>query len=156
MKALGPYKMSIHSGSDKFSVYPIVAELAGQYVHLKTAGTSYLEAVRAIAGIDPGLFREIYEFARSRYETDKATYHVSAEVAKVPPADSLADDELAAALDQFDTRQTLHVTFGSVLTADGGGRFRQRILEALNRDEEAHYRVLTKHLGKHTAPFARG
>ena len=134
-------------------MYPIVAEMTDGMVHVKTAGTSYLEAVRAIAGIDPPLFREILDFARDRYETDKATYHVSAEVAKVPPADSLADEALAGLLDQFDARQVLHVTFGSVLTADGGERFRTRILAALKRDEEAHYTVLAKHLGRHVEPF---
>lgn len=155
MRTLGPYKMSIHSGSDKFSIYPIVAELTGGMVHLKTAGTSYLEAVRAIAGIDSGLFREILDFARGRYETDKATYHVSAEVAKVPAAADLADDQLAALLDDFDTRQVLHVTFGSVLTADGGERFRTRILGALRGDEEAHYAALKLHLARHVKPFAK-
>ena len=154
MRALGPYKLSIHSGSDKFSIYPIVADLAGPHVHLKTAGTSYLEAVRAIAATEPDLFREILDFARARYETDKATYHVSADVSKVPAAESLSDDELPALLDQFDARQALHVTFGSVLTAGGGGKFRDRILAALNSDEEAHYRVLEKHLRRHVAPFA--
>ena len=34
----GPYKLSLHSGSDKFSVYPIAARLAKGLVHLKTAG----------------------------------------------------------------------------------------------------------------------
>ncbi len=38
----GPYKISIHSGSDKFSIYPLAAELSRGQVHLKTAGTSYL------------------------------------------------------------------------------------------------------------------
>src|SRR5690606_34105975 len=42
-RALGPYKLSLHSGSDKFSVYPAIAEATGGLVHLKTAGTSYLE-----------------------------------------------------------------------------------------------------------------
>ena len=155
MKALGPYKISIHSGSDKFSIYPIAAELAGQYVHLKTAGTSYLEAVRAVATIDPGLFREILEFSHGRYEEDKATYHVSADPAKVPRAAGLKDDQLAGVLDLFDGRQLLHVTFGSVLTADGGKRFRERILAALNQDEQTHYAILEKHLGRHVAPFAK-
>ncbi|KPK84355.1 MAG: hypothetical protein AMJ81_05815 [Phycisphaerae bacterium SM23_33] len=153
MRALGPYKLSIHSGSDKFSVYPIVADLAGPYVHLKTAGTSYLEALRAIARIDPGLFREILDFARGRYGQDKATYHVSADVAKVRPADSLKDDELPGVLDEFDARQALHVTFGSVLTAEGGRRFRDRILAALRQDEQTHYAALEKHLGRHLKPF---
>ena len=48
-RALGPYKLSLHSGSDKFSIYGIAAELARGLVHLKTAGTSYLEALRATA-----------------------------------------------------------------------------------------------------------
>jgi len=69
----GPYKLSLHSGSDKFSVYPIAARLAKGLVHLKTAGTSYLEALRTIAALDPAFFRSIYAFARERYDTDKAT-----------------------------------------------------------------------------------
>ena len=80
----GPYKLSLHSGSDKFSVYPIAARLARGLVHLKTAGTSYLEALRTIAALDPALFRAIYAFARERYDTDKATYHVSAELGRAP------------------------------------------------------------------------
>ena len=39
-RALGPYKLSLHSGSDKFSIYGIAADLARGSVHLKTAGTS--------------------------------------------------------------------------------------------------------------------
>ena len=44
----GPYKLSLHSGSDKFSIYDICAEATHGLVHLKTAGTSYLEALRTI------------------------------------------------------------------------------------------------------------
>ncbi len=50
----GPYKLSLHSGSDKFSIYPIAARLSRGLVHLKTAGTSYLEALRTIACHRPG------------------------------------------------------------------------------------------------------
>jgi hypothetical protein len=52
-RALGPYKLSLHSGSDKFSVYPLIAEATGGLVHLKTAGTSYLEALRVAAVHEP-------------------------------------------------------------------------------------------------------
>lgn len=151
-RRFGPYKLSLHSGSDKFSVYPIAADLAGDLVHLKTAGTSYLEALRAIAGVDPGLFREILAFAFRRYDEDKATYHVSADPSKVPtPAD------LAGVLDSFDGRQLLHVTFGSVLTwQDEAGKylFRDRLLAALEQNEEAYYSVLEVHFKKHLAAFA--
>ena len=154
MKAVGPYKMSIHSGSDKFSIYPIIADLAGPMVHLKTAGTSWLEAVRAVAHIDPGLFREMLDFARQRYETDKASYHVSADIAKVPAGKTLSDKQLIDLMDEFNAREVLHVTFGSILTADNGERFRKRLYAAIESSEETYYAVLQKHLGRHVAPFA--
>ncbi len=155
MRALGPYKMSIHSGSDKFSIYAIVAELTEGLVHLKTAGTSYLEALRALAKIDPPLFREILAFARGRYETDKATYHVSAQLAKVPAPQDLKDEQLPALLDSFDARQVLHVTFGSVLTAEGGKKFRDRLIQRLLENEEVHYATLEKHLRRHIEPLVK-
>jgi hypothetical protein len=145
---LGPYKLSLHSGSDKFSIYPIIARHAGNLVHLKTAGTSYLEALRAIASIDPSLFREILAFAHERYDEDKATYHVSADPTKVPLPDQLADSELAGVLDLFDGRQLLHVTFGSVLE-----RFGRRLKEMLAQHEEVHYAALETHFRKHLTPF---
>ena len=155
-EAMGPYKLSVHSGSDKFSIYPIIARVAGDLVHLKTAGTSYLEALRAIATIDPALFREILTFAEGRYDTDKASYHVSADPRRFPDPGRLADDELTGVLDTFDGRQLLHVTFGSVLTMrddTGGYRFRDRLLAALSADEEAYYTLLESHIGRHLAPF---
>ena len=147
-RVLGPYKLSIHSGSDKFSVYPIYARHAGKLVHLKTAGTSYLEALRAIATVDPGLFREILAFARMRYEEDRATYHVSAELEKVSRPDTVADGDLVGILDQFDGREVLHVTFGSVMMRMGG-----KLLAALDENEEAYYAALEAHFDRHFAPF---
>ncbi|HLA43384.1 MAG TPA: tagaturonate epimerase family protein, partial [Aggregatilineales bacterium] len=49
------YKLSLHTGSDKFGVYPIAMQHTGGLVHLKTAGTSYLEALRVMANVHPGL-----------------------------------------------------------------------------------------------------
>ena len=158
-RQLGPYKLSIHSGSDKFAVYPLAAEAAGGLVHVKTAGTSYLEALRTLAaGADRELFREILAFARERYEEDKATYHVSADLTKAFEPGALADDGLAGALDQFDTRQVLHVTFGSVLnekSASGELLFKPRLMRALDENEELHYEIVAKHLARHAAPFAK-
>jgi hypothetical protein len=145
---LGPYKLSIHSGSDKFSIYPIIARHAGDLIHLKTAGTSYLEALRAIASIDPSLFREILAFAHGRYGEDKATYHASADPAKVPAPDQLADSELTEVLGLFDGRQVLHMTFGSVLD-----RLGQRLKEVLAQHEEVYYAALEMHFRKHLTPF---
>lgn len=147
-RVLGPYKLSIHSGSDKFSVYPIFARHAGDLVHLKTAGTSYLEALRAIARVDPDFFREILTLALARYDQDRATYHVSAEAAKVPLSKELADDQLAGVLDLFDGREVLHVTFGSVLD-----HFGTRLLTVLDTSERVYYAALETHFVKHFAPF---
>ncbi len=155
-KFVGPYKISFHSGSDKFSIYPIAARVAGELVHVKTAGTSYLEALRCIGQVEPQLFREILVFALERYDADKASYHVSAVSAKVPQLAQLQDSELMGVLDLFDGRQMLHVTYGSVLQAknsDGSERFRARLLGALQRHEQEHYAIVRGHIDKHVVPF---
>lgn len=145
----GPYKLSVHSGSDKFSIYPVIARLAGEMVHLKTAGTSYLEALRTIAARDVALFCEIYSLARRRYEADRASYHVSADMARAPAPEALVDETACAAtLEQFDARQALHVCFGSILAAFGDD-----IRAALLAHEELHYANLARHIGRHIAPF---
>jgi hypothetical protein len=157
-RALGPYKLSLHSGSDKFTIYDFAARLAagnrvetpGPLLHLKTAGTSYLEALRTVAQVDHSLLREILDFAREHYGEDRATYHVSARVARVPPAKDLSDDQLSALLDQFDARQVLHVTFGSVLD-----RFRDRLLAGLRQHEKLHHDLLATHFERHLRPFVR-
>ncbi|MBN1564234.1 MAG: hypothetical protein JXA10_10370, partial [Anaerolineae bacterium] len=146
-RQLGPYKMSIHSGSDKFSIYPIIARHTGQYVHLKTAGTSWLEALRVLAIHDVPLFREMLAYAMACYPTDRATYHVSAELAKVPR--DLADGDLPSLLDQFDARQVLHVTFGSLLDEFDG-----RFFASLRANEDTYHDVLKLHFDKHIQPFA--
>jgi len=147
-RALGPYKLSIHSGSDKFSVYPIIARLTDGLVHLKTAGTSYLEALRAVAQVDPAFFGEILDFSRERYETDRATYHVSAELGKVPAAGTLDDTALPDLLNQFDARQVLHVTFGSVLD-----NFGEQLTTFLENNEETYGQLLAAHFKRHLTPF---
>ena len=149
-RTVGPYKLSLHSGSDKFSIYPLAAHHARSLVHLKTAGTSYLEALRIVAAVAPALFRDILAFARPRYATDRATYHVSADVARVPGPEDLADEELATVLDQFDGREVLHITFGSVLE-----QFGPRLKDVLANNEEAYYAALEAHFVKHLAAFAR-
>jgi hypothetical protein len=150
----GPYKLSLHSGSDKFSIYPAAMRQTRGLVHLKTAGTSYLEALRTIAAIDIDLFREIYCFARQRYETDKRSYHVSAELNRAPLPEAVAD--WPGLLEQFDARQILHVTFGSVLTektANQEWRFYDRLMALLRANPEAYANNLEKHLKRHLQPF---
>lgn len=148
-RVLGPYKLSIHSGSDKFSIYGIMARHTGGLIHLKTAGTSYLEALRTVAQVDPDLFRDILRLARAQYQEERATYHVSANVCRVPAPDTVEDHALPTVLESFDGRQVLHVTFGSVLDAYG-----DRLYAVLDEHEELHYKMLEAHFVRHLAPFA--
>ena len=153
---LGPYKLSIHSGSDKFGVYEAIGSLNQGHVHVKTAGTSYLEALRTIAVNDTGLFREILDFSRDQYEVEKASYHVSADIKNVPVSSQATDAQLLALFEQDDGRQVLHVTFGKVLTsknAEGEYIFRDRILNCLQAHEESHYSLLQRHFDRHLKPF---
>ncbi|MCA9906331.1 MAG: hypothetical protein KC547_20890, partial [Anaerolineae bacterium] len=144
------YKLSLHTGSDKFGVYPIAMRHTQGKVHLKTAGTSYLEALRLIAAIDPGFFREILDFAREHYETDRKTYHVSAQVEKVALSDALADSQLPQLLSEFDARQVLHVTFGSVLDVFG-----DRLADTLKRHRDQYQTYIKQHFDKHLEAFAK-
>ena len=153
-RQFGPYKLSLHSGSDKFSIYKIAMVQTRGLVHLKTAGTSYLEALRTIGNIDPAFFCEIYGFARERYETDKASYHVSAKLERAPLPETVRD--WPGLLDQFDAREILHVTFGSVLTEkmhNGALRFYDRLMDILQTNPESYSANLEKHFIRHLTPF---
>ena len=73
-------KLSVHSGSDKFSIYPIMAKIINKYdkgLHLKTAGTTWLEEVigLSIAGNDGlNVAKKIYANAYDRREKLCAPY----------------------------------------------------------------------------------
>src|SRR5918992_150583 len=108
----GPYKVSLHSGSDKFSIYPALVRQTRGLAHLKTAGTSYLVALGAVA---------------------------------------TGDAELPGLLEQFDAREILHVTFGSVL---GEARFRDRLFGLLQEHPERYAADLERHFLRHLEPFA--
>src|SRR4030042_726315 len=154
-RQLGPYKLSLHSGSDKFSIYPLFMEDTRGLTHLKTAGTSYLEALRPIAAIDTDLFKEIYTFALEHYEIDKLSYHVSAQIDKAPKPGAVRD--WPGLLEQFDAREILHVTFGSVLTEKTAGeklRFYTRIMTDLEANRELFFDNLQIHFKRHLLPFS--
>ncbi|MDO9087004.1 MAG: tagaturonate epimerase family protein [Anaerolineaceae bacterium] len=152
----GPYKLSLHSGSDKFSIYKMATQATKGLVHLKTAGTSYLEALRTIAELNQSLFQEIYQFARNHYEIDKVSYHVSAELSRAP--DPAKVDNWPALLDDFDAREIFHVTFGSVLTekfSNGNFQFYDRLMNLLRENPEVYADNLEKHFIRHLKPFVQ-
>lgn len=146
------YKLSIHSGSDKFSVYPIISEKTNGKYHLKTAGTNWLEAVRTIAVKKPSLYRSMHKFALSNLQKAKKYYHITADPSRVPDIDTLDDSKLTELMDMDDARQILHITYGLILLekgTDGKAAFRDEIYEVLNDNEEEYYSTLSRHLGKH-------
>lgn len=135
----GTYKLSLHSGSDKFSVYPLIVKHWGERIHVKTAGTSYLEALRVLAMHQPDLFLKIYYLALESYAIDKRSYHVSAQLNQLPRT-----DDLPSLLNDFHTREILHVTFGSVLA-----NFGVELKAALAKHETAYQEGLRTHFDKH-------
>jgi hypothetical protein len=148
MNHFDSYKLSIHTGSDKFSIYPIIARHAHGHVHVKTAGTSYLEALRLVAEYDPALFRAMLNHARAHFEHDRKTYFLDAQLSKVPVGEAFPDADLPDLLNQFDTRQVLHVAFGSILDAYGDP------LRALIAAHEDAFRAgLERHFTHHLSPF---
>jgi tagaturonate epimerase len=145
-RTFGPYKLSLHSGSDKFSVYPLAAEATQGLVHLKTAGTSYLEALRVVAMKNTDLFKEIWKLSLGRFESDRHSYHLSCDTSRIPR--NLQDSDLVTLLEQSDARQVLHVTFGSVLE-----KFKPDLMQTLTSYDELYYDTLALHFEKHLKPF---
>lgn len=146
------YKISVHSGSDKFSVFPVIGEKTRGSYHLKTAGTNWLEAVRVIAETDPALYRRIHKFAVKNLDAARKYYHISADLAKIPGLDAMSDKNLPRYLDMNDSRQVLHITYGLILTEkneDGSYVYRDEIYDLLNKHEEKYYEALQSHIGKH-------
>ena len=135
----GTYKLSLHSGSDKLSVYPLLAKHWGERIHVKTAGTSYLEALRVLARYEPDLFLKIYTLGRERYETDRQTYHVSAELSSLPKT-----NDLPSLLDDFHAREVLHVTFGSALA-----QFGAELKAVLVKHDDTYFDNLKAHFENH-------
>jgi len=73
-------KLSVHSGSDKFSIYPIIGKLIKKYdkgIHIKTAGTTWLEEIAGLAisgGEGLSLAKEVYTSAYEKMDELCAPY----------------------------------------------------------------------------------
>jgi hypothetical protein len=146
-RELGNYRLSLHSGSDKFSVYPMFGEITDGFFHVKTAGTSYLEAVKATAAIDMNLFGEIYSRSVETFAENVKSYHISADIEKVPPVSSFTSDEAIRLITlDPDVRQMLHIAFGVILKEMG-----EELRTALARNYDVYRRYIVAHIGKHAS-----
>ncbi|MDD3112858.1 MAG: tagaturonate epimerase family protein [Candidatus Izemoplasmatales bacterium] len=148
------YKLSIHSGSDKFSVFPLIGRITRGRYHVKTAGTNWLEAMRAVALIDPALYREIHDYALSVFQDARQYYHVTTDLTRIPDISTLKDSELPALFNLNEARQLIHITYGLILNAqntDGSDRFRTKLYQLWNEFQDTYAKMLEKHIGKHLA-----
>ncbi len=156
-------KLSVHSGSDKFSLYPRMARIAretGMGFHLKTAGTSWLEELVGLAeagGTGLSIAKEIYRVSYGRFDELVGPYATVVDIdrSKLPtPAavDGWTAADYAAALRhekteaRFDpnVRQLLHV--GYKVAAEMGPRYLDA-LEACRESVERNVRdnLLVRH-----------
>ena len=141
----GNYKISVHSGSDKFAVYPTVGRETRHYLHLKTAGTSWLVAVAVLAKRDPKLYRDMHQCALDNVKDMLKLYHITADFGKIPALDTLKDEELPALMEMPEARQLLHINYGPILT----GALRERFFKAMHRYEADYDAAIEAHFDKH-------
>ena len=142
----GDYKVSIHSGSDKFMVYPTIGKMTNMRLHLKTAGTSWLEAVTTIAENDPVLYRVMHKCALDNFDKMLALYHITADITKIPNVDELCDEDLPGLMEMSEARQLLHITYGPILNDKA---IRPLFFEAMHKFEEEYLERLKAHFEKH-------
>jgi len=133
------YKLSLHSASEKFSVFPAMAQETGGRCHIKTSGTSWLEAVECIAKADPALYRDMFRKALLHLDEAKGNYVVDCDPSKLPEIEAVSDADLPGLMEmeQGDVRQLMHITYGYILADEG---FRGRI-----------YRFMEDHHGLYEA-----
>ncbi|WP_405098450.1 tagaturonate epimerase family protein [Oceanobacillus sp. FSL H7-0719] len=146
------YKLSIHSGSDKFSVFPIIAKYTEGVLHIKTAGTNWLEAMRVIAETNPKLYRRMHAYATENIEEALQYYHITPDFSAIKPLDSVPDEALSEYMNDDNARQLIHVTYGVLLTAEdetGNYLFKDEFFQTLHHQEDAYRKALVKHIGRH-------
>ena len=146
------YKISIHSGSDKFSIFPCAGRETKGRFHLKTAGTNWLEAVKLVAMKDPGLYREVHKYALTAFKAATAYYHVTTDLNKVPNIDTLTDAQLPDLFKLNDSRQLIHITYGLILNEknpDGSYKFKDRLYKLWRTYRAEYAELLFLHIGHH-------
>lgn len=160
-------KLSVHSGSDKFSIYGPIRRCIAKFdagLHIKTAGTNWLEEVIGLAeaggdGLD--LAKEIYAQALAHKDALCAPYATVIDIddAKLPTADEVngwSSEQYVSALrhDQSNPnfndnlRQLIHV--GYKIAAQMGDRY----LDMLDKYETVIAKNVTENLyDRHLKPL---
>jgi len=140
------HRISVHSGSDKFSVFPAVGQLSRGRYHIKTAGTFWLEAMKIIAVHEPRLYRRLHRAALERFDKATSYYVVSTNLENVPELGALKDGELPSLFDNPDSRQLIHITYGELLRDRELGL---EFFEALHAHIEEYWEAVERHTDRH-------
>jgi hypothetical protein len=140
------YRISVHSGSDKFSAFPAVGKLTRGRFHIKTAGTNWLEAVKVIAVKEPELYRKLHRAALERFGKATSYYHVTTNLNNVAPLAEVSDADLPGLFDNPDSRQLIHITYGELLRDEDIGI---EFFTALHKHIEEYWQALDVHIGRH-------
>ena len=140
------HKVSVHSGSDKFSIFPSVGARTHQRYHVKTAGTNWLEAMKLVAEHAPELYREVHAYALTAFDEATKYYHVTTNLANIPALDTLSDAQLPALFENNDARQLIHITYGLILNH---GDFHARLYAFWRTHADEYAAALEKHIGRH-------
>lgn len=147
------YKLSIHSGSDKLSVYEIIGRISKQHGwHVKTAGTNWLEALRVIAHVDPKLMVELYKFSYDNLDDVASFYVFNAQTdGKAPKPETINEDNVMSVLKDDDGRQVLHTMYGSIMNYQKSYRYvyRDRIFTILKQNQAQYDKYLNAHIIQH-------
>ncbi len=159
-------KLSVHSGSDKFSIYPAIRAAMKRFdagVHLKTAGTTWLEELIGLAeagGEGLKLAKEVYSQALEHCEELCAPYAtvIDIDAKKLPTAAEVngwTSEQYTSALRHIEgapaynpsLRQLLHVGFK--VAAKMGNRY----LDLLKANEAVIQKNVTENLyDRHILP----
>ncbi len=153
------YKLSIHSGSDKFSIFELVGRYTQGHFHVKTAGTNWLEAMRVVATCDPKLYRKIHAYALSMFQEAKKFYHVTTDLTRIPDLSTLKDSNLPELFKHNDARQLIHITYGFILAyKDTQGRFvfKDQLYNLWKKEAQVYSDMLYQHIGRHLQLLYKG
>ena len=163
----GNLKLSVHSGSDKFSLYPVIHRLLRKHdagIHLKTAGTTWLEEVTGLAasgGEALRMAKDIYAKAFDRFDELAKPYLAVIDIdrGRLPSPDEVAGWDARGFVTAVehepsrpgfnpDFRQLVHIAFR--VAAEAGNRFTD-LLETHRETIEAH--VTGNLLRRHIEPL---
>jgi hypothetical protein len=147
-RTYGDYKISIHTGSDKFRIHPLIGRLSLQHFHLKTAGTSWLEAMALIAEKDPTFYRVLHKNILDHVSETSKYYSFIVAPDSIPDLDTVYDDDLPELVRRNPSlRQLLHVSYGTVLNSSALRPILGATMHRLEVDyHEAIKTLFTRHL----------